>query len=330
MGTDTPHLRTEAPGVHEVSRDDSVARPFFIVGFQRSGTTLLRMMIDSHPEVAIPLDTTGLWARYEQRLDEFGVLSEVESLRRLVESILSEERIRLWETPLTVDDVICASRLPGYPGVIEGFHLAYAQAKGKSRWGDKDPGNMGRLGSVLRWFPDARIVHIVRDGRDACMSLLKQEFGGYDLLQCAESWREQVWWVRQIGRILGESQYFELRYEDLVAEPERSLRPLAEFLGIDWSPDMLEYHRRVDEAVPGEKRHIWPLLDQPPQESARYRWKRDMSPGARICFEKRAGSVLREFGYETLPGAVSGAYLSELGFSLMRIRDAVGRRLRRG
>jgi hypothetical protein len=316
--------------VYEVSRDDPDVQPFFIVGFQRSGTSLLRMMLDSHPEVAIPLDTTGLWARYEQRLDEFGSLSEVESRRRLVESILSDERIRLWETPLTVDDVLDASRRPGFPGMIEGFHRAYAGARGKSRWGDKDPGNMVRLHLVLGWFPDARIVHIVRDGRDSCLSLLKQEFGGDDLLQCADQWREQVWWVRRIGRILGESQYFELRYEDLVEQPERALRPLAAFLGLDWSPEMLDYHRRVDDAVPSDKRHIWPLLDQPPQQSARYRWKREMSPGARTCFEKRAGRVLRESGYETLEGGASGAYLSELGFSLNRIRAAVVRRLRRG
>jgi hypothetical protein len=301
---------------------------FFIVGFQRSGTTLLRLMLDSHPRVAIPLDTTGLWARYEKRLGEFGSLTTTETRRRLIESILADERIRLWETPLSVDEIVNSSNLPGYPGVIDGFYRAYSRARGKSRWGDKDPGNMGRLDQVLRWFPDAKIIHIVRDGRDACMSLIRQEFGGEDLLQCAEAWREQVWWVRRIGRILGESRYFEIRYEDLVEEPERTLRLLVAFLDLEWSPEMLEYHRRVDDAVPGEKRHIWPLLDQPPQKSARFRWKREMSGGARICFEKRAGSVLRESGYETLPGVVSGAYMAELGFTLRRIRDVIGRRIR--
>ena len=315
--------------MHEVSRGIPAVQPVFIIGFQRSGTSLLRMMLDSHPDVAIPLDTTGLWARYEQRLSEFGPLTDLESRRRLVESILSDERIRLWETPLGVDDVIGASRLPGYPGVIDGFQNAYARAKGKAHWGDKDPGNMGRLGSVLRWFPDARIVHIVRDGRDACMSLLKQDFGGEDLLQCAEAWREQVWWVRQIGRILGESQYFELRYEDLVERPEQVLRELVEFLGFEWSPEMLEYHRRVDEAVPDEKRHIWPLLDRPPQRSALYRWKTDMRRGERVCFEKRAGAVLQDLGYETIVGGASGAYGTELNLLLRRVRAAVRDRLRR-
>ena len=304
--------------------------PVFLTGFQRSGTTLLRLMLDSHPELAIPLDTTGLWARYERRLPEFGPLEDSGNVRRLVDALLAEERIRLWEVPLRPEQVIAASRRPGFAGVIEGFHLAYAAHHGKTRWGDKDPGNMLRLASVLRWFPDARIVHIVRAGRDACMSLLKQEFGGDDLLRCAEPWREQEWWVRQIGGILGPERYFELRYEDLVEDPGRALRPLTAFLGLDWSPAMLEYHRRVGAAVPDEKRHIWPLLDRPPQEAARYRWKREMSGGERVCFEKRAGRVLAESGYEVLAGGASGAYRTELALALGRLRAALTARLRRG
>lgn len=303
--------------------------PFFVTGFQRSGTTLLRMMLDSHPEVAIPLDTTGLWSRKERQLGAFGPLEDEANRRRLVESLLAEERIRLWQVPLTVDDVIRASSRAGYPGVIEGFHIAYARSKGKTRWGDKDPGTMVRLPSVLGWFPDARIVHIVRDGRDACLSLLRQSFGGDDLMRCAEQWREQVWWVRQIGGILGEERYHELRYEDLVEDPEAVLRPLARFLDLEWSPAMLEYHRRVEESVPEEKRHIWPLLDRPPQASARYRWKREMSEGERTCFEKRAGRVLAEYDYETLPGGASGAYLTEALLAARRARAAVAGRIRR-
>ena len=93
---------------------------------------------------------------------------------------------------------------------------------------------------------------------------------------------------------------------------------------------MLEYHRRVGDSVPSEKRHIWPLLAQPPQLTACARWKREMSPGARICFEKRAGRVLREAGYETLDGGASGAYSTELRFLVARLYAAIRRCLRRG
>ena len=92
---------------------------------------------------------------------------------------------------------------------------------------------------------------------------------------------------------------------------------------------MLEYHRRVDEAVRAEKRHIWPLLDSPPQPSALYRWKTDMSPGKRVCFEKRAGQVLQDLRYETLSGGASGAYVTELTLSLRRVLAAVAGGMRR-
>lgn len=302
-------------------------RPLFIVGFQRSGTTLLRAMLDSHPDVAIPLDTVGLWARYEDRLDAYGSLADEVQVRRLVGDILEEERLKLWEEPLAVDEVLSQRRRPGYPGIVEAFYLAYAARKGKSRWGDKDPGNMRRLDRVLRWFPDAKIVHIIRDGRDACLSHLRQSFGHSELLPCAVDWREEVWWVRNIGRILGSDSYFELRYEDLVEDTETVLRDLCDFLELPYSESLRSYHERRDEMVPESKRELWPLLAEPPRRDNLERWRTEMSEGRRVCFEKRAGDLLADMGYATLEGRPSGAYLSELGALLGSSFRALRRRL---
>ena len=287
--------------------------PFFIVGFQRSGTTLLRAMLDSHPEVAVPLDTVGLWARYEERLGQYGDLASEAQARVLIEDLLREERIRLWGTPLEADRILECRERPGYAGIIEAFYVAYAEQRGKSAWGDKDPGNMRRLDRILRWFPDARIVHIIRDGRDACLSHLQQSFGHDELFPCADDWREEVWWVRCIGRILGPEQYHELRYEDLVEATEAELRKLCEFLELPYAEQLRSYHERTDEIVPEEKRALWPLLSEPPRRDNLYRWREEMPDGRRVGFEKRAGELLGELGYETLAGHPSGAYLTEMG-----------------
>jgi hypothetical protein len=284
-------------------------------------------MLDSHPEVAIPLDTVGLWARYEDELAGYGDLENEGNLRRLVTDVLAEERIKLWEEPLELDELLEWRRRPGYPGVIEAFYLAYAARKGKSRWGDKDPGNMLRLDRVLGWFPEARIVHIIRDGRDACLSHLRQSFGHGELLPCAVDWREQVWWVRNIGRILGPDRYFELRYEDLVEHTDEVLRQLCDFLDLPYSEALHGYHERRDEMVPESKRELWPLLAEPPRRDNLYRWRTEMSEGRRVCFEKRAGDLLGDMEYETLPGRASGAYLSELGSLVGSSFRAVRRRL---
>lgn len=307
---------------------DTTSRPFFLIGFQRSGTTLLRLMLDSHPDVAIPLDVTGLWDRYERRLDHYGDLTRPSARRALIGDLLAEERIRLWKVPLDIDTVLARWTLPGYPGVIDALCASYAAAKGKRRWGDKDPGNILRIPQVHRWFPDARIVHIVRDGRAACLSHLSQSFGHDDLMECANAWREEVWWSRQMGALLGDELYLEVRFEDLVTDPAAELRRVAAFLELDYTDRMLDYHLRVDDAVPPEKRHIWPLIGEPPRKENATLWRERMSPGTRVCFEKRAGAVLEELGYETTAKPWRGHYGTELRFLLDRVTRAVTRRFR--
>jgi hypothetical protein len=288
------------------------ADPFFIIGFQRSGTTLIRMMLDSHPDVAIPLDTVGLWSRYAARLEEYGDLNVAADRDRLIADLLNEERIALWRMNASVSDVAGAIHKPGWPGIIDAMHCVYASSKGKTIWGDKDPGNMTRIDQLVSWFPGARFLHIIRDGRDACLSQLEQSFGFNDVLPCAVAWREEVTWVRRIGRILGAERYFEFRYEDLVRNPEPALQHICAFLGLPFDPSMLRYHERVADSIPDSKRHIWPLIGEPPRASNAEVWRSRMTPSTRTCFEKRAGPLLAELGYETLPGPASGAYLEEL------------------
>ena len=305
--------------------------PLFVIGFQRSGTTLVRLMLDNHPRLAIPLDVVGLWARYYGRLEHYNRLTADADVESLVRDVLGEERLRLWQVDLTTSDILSQVRGHTFPDVVAAFYLAYAQSKGKSRWGDKDPGNMSRIHLINLWFPDSRVLHIVRDGRDACLSHTRQSFGFDHVLTCADAWREQVEWVRRIGLILGPQRYMEIRYEDLLRSPEETLRDVCSFLALDYSNRMLKYYERVDESIPASKRHIWPLIDRPVQRGNAGRWKSEMSDGLRLCFEKRAGPLLEELGYEVLPGTRSGAYLEEAKLWLHTIRQALRRRLvRRG
>jgi Sulfotransferase family len=307
----------------------SSERPFFVVGFQRSGTTLLRVMLDSHPEIAVPLDVTGLWWRFEAELPRFGDLGADATRRKVVAALLAEPRIELWQVPLTVEGVLAHWSEPGYPGLIAAFYSAYAAHYGKRLWGDKDPGNTTRIDVLDRWFPGCRIIHIVRDGRGACLSHLKQGFGFDDLLACAEAWREEVWWARRMGNLLGPARYCEIKYESLVAVPRDTLDEVCRFLGLGFSDQMLTYPDRLDRSIPAEKRHIWPLIGEGPRADNADRWRTEMSPATEICFEKRAGRVLSEFGYQTTPPPWRGQYGTELRFLAARVVRAVRQRLTR-
>ncbi|MGE0553655.1 MAG: sulfotransferase [Gemmatimonadales bacterium] len=301
-------------------------QPFFVIGFQRSGTTLLRVMLDAHPDIAIPLDVTGLWWRFERQLDRFGDLTEPATRRALLQSLLAEERIKLWQVPLSVDDLLARWTAPGYPGAIAAFYQAYASHHGKPHWGDKDPGNMTRIDVLNRWFPAGRILHIIRDGRGACASLIKQSFGSDDLMECADQWREEVSWVRRMGRLLGPARYHEVRYETLVTEPAAVLQEVCAFLDVRYSDAMLTYPETLDRSIPAEKRHLWPLIGERPQADNADRWRASIGIPEQVCFEKRAGSVLQELGYPTSKEPWRGRYGTEIKFLLARATRAIRQR----
>ncbi|MGD8497252.1 MAG: hypothetical protein PVF05_13855, partial [Gemmatimonadales bacterium] len=116
-------------------------------------------------------------------------------------------------------------------------------------------------------------------------------------------------------------------YEDLVERTDEVLRDVCDFLELPYSDALHSYHERRDEMVPESKRELWPLLAEPPRRDNLYRWRDEMSEGRRVCFEKRAGDLLGEMGYETLPGRPSGAYFAELGALLGSAAGALRRRL---
>ena len=260
-----------------------------ILGVSRSGTTLLKAMLDAHSQVAIPSESyfiPQLWQRHGARPDRDAF---VDDLRRL-------ERIRTWG----VDPDEVRRRLdaqPTFADAIQAIYRTYADAKGKPRFGEKTPLYMQHLGVLDRAFPDARYVHIVRDGRDAALSLLamtrKPRFNlsrprGLGDFACA--WRREV---RAAQRFGSAHPYLELSYEDLVAEPEARLREVCAFLGLEYEPGMLEYHRREDPALYADH----PRLAQPPVRDARS-WRAEMKPADVELFEAIAGDLLSELGYE--------------------------------
>ncbi len=296
---------------------NSFAGPVFVVGFQRSGTTLLRMMLNAHPEIAIPHDSGEFWFDCRDKATtEYRGLRDHAEVRRMVDALLAEPRIKAWQTELPRAQ-LQADPLPSdYPGVMRRFHEVFAQQQGKRMWGDKNTGTLVALDVLNREFPECRIVHLLRDGRDCALSHMSKEYvyGYENVLRAAIEWREQTTLCRKMGAMLPPSRYLEIRYEDLILTPEPTLRNVCAFLGVPYAPQMLEYHAHVSENVPAEKRGLWPLLDKPPVASNVFKWKTGMTAVDRAVFERNAGVLLNELGYETLAGPNRTGRLRELWY----------------
>ena len=275
-----------------------MAPPVIVLGVGRSGTTLLRVMLDRSSELAIPYETffvPQLAHRHGRhpKLDEF--VDDLGRLRTLYDWGITPEDIRpRLREGMTTSEAIAA--------IFE----TYAERQGKPRWGDKTPLYMQQLPLLERLFPDAFWVHLVRDGRDAALSFLELPMGfsgktwaqPRTVAQFGARWRTEILAARRLGRHTG-SRYLELRYEDLVADPERELRRVCEHASLSWEPGMLDHTRVSDAANMPEHRN----LAQPPTPGLRD-WRSQMRPEDALAFEQVAGDLLRSAGYELLePGA---------------------------
>ncbi len=287
----------------------------FVVGVGRSGTTLLRMMLDAHPEMAIPPETHFLPPMIEQ-FSRLRVTPE-----RVLEAIREAPQSGLPESGVDENELLARLRNVkplNAPDSIRAFYGLYAERAGKQRWGDKTPRYVTSLAKLGRAVPEARFVHMIRDGRDVALSTNRRlvELRGSKPVpaeRMAKRWRHRILSARRVEQVQG--RYMEIRYEDLVRDTEPALRGVCEFVELDWDPVMLSYHERAAErlqemnrerergsrrTLTGEERmQAHAMTTKPPQEERIEVWKTEMEEPYREEFEAFAGDLLAELGYET-------------------------------
>ena len=265
------------------------------------------MMLDAHSELAVPPEThfapsvikacrngaspaevTELLASH-RRWDDFGLQT-------------NELRDRLGDR----DQV--SARL-----ALRTFYELYAEHQGKPRWGDKTPAYVNHIALIAGALPEARFVHLIRDGRDVALSIKDLWFGPDSVEGAAEMWAQRIGAGRQQASEL--DRYMELRYEDLVADPEPQLRRICRFVELDWDPMMLRHHEQAParlaemagdlpastgrERREGRRRlEIHAPATAPPSTDRTARWQTEMDAPDVTAFEAVAGDLLAELGYE--------------------------------
>lgn len=275
--------------------------PLILLGVSRSGTTLLRVIVDRSPGIAIPDESFFVPLLARRHGDTIDAARFLDDLARI-------PTIRTWGVPL--EEISARVRTGMRTGdAIAAIYQTYAARAGKSRWGDKTPMYMRHLSLLDRLFPDAQYVHLIRDGRDAALSFLQMPEGSFTRTWAHPStpaefaclWRREVRDARALGLRLGQARYHEARYEQLVADPEATVREICAFAGLPFEPSMLDYTSAVD--VTG-KPHQQRLLT-PPTTGVRS-WRDDMQGNDIAGFEKVAGDLLGELGYEVRTTVSSG------------------------
>jgi Sulfotransferase family len=279
--------------------NDAEHDPFvFVVGCGRSGTTVLRTVLDSHPDLAVSHEGRFVYplsrrrARYE-RPEGFDVDA-------LAGDLLADRAVRT-NLGMDGDDLRVAlggAPVADYPDAVRRIFAYYAARAGKGRYGDKMPAYVLHMPVLAELFPEARFVHIIRDGRDVALSSMAIEGNRLGALDLALNWKARVGTGRADGRTLGPHRYHEVRYEHLVAEPGAEVATLCEFLDLDVDPAMLRFSEQragIPEKVLVNPRHA--RLAEPLSPGTRS-WRTHMGRRDLELFEAAAGPLLSELGYE--------------------------------
>ena len=284
----------------------------FIVGMGRSGTTLLRLMLDSHSELAIGPETE--FAPEVIRACRKGA-TPAELL-----ALLREQR--KWGD-FDLDEAELERRFAAAPKLTGGaalraFFELYAESQGKPRWGDTTPAYVKRMPMISKALPEARFVHVIRDGRDVARSRAKRASDPASPAKAAETWRKRIGKAREQAKRL--DHYLEVRYEDLVTDTEATLRRVVEFAELPWEDGMLRYYERAGERLeeisrdlpaqgakasrPGSERAAaHALAKEPPKADRIAAWREQMSADDVAAFEAVAGDLLAELDYPTVGAA---------------------------
>jgi len=310
--------------------------PMF-VGSGRSGTTLFRNIFDSHPDLAMTHEAHFVlpMALRKRRYERHGGLD----VERFVTDLYANSNfVRQGLDEAAVRAGLAATAPATFADAVRTVFAAYATAHGKPCYGDKTPGYVTHLGLLGVLFPEARFVHIIRDGRDVAMAYLdRSEWGPSTMADAALYWRSRVSRGRATGRQLGAARYREVRYEDLVDDPEAVTRSLCRFLDLGFEPAMLEFHQRGrDFAAATPHPDAFRGLAQPVTKGMR-NWRTQMAPDDVALVETIAGDLLADLGYEVTGAgegfggriAVMGAEVAWTGKRLTSRLQPLIRRVRR-
>ena len=275
----------------------------FIVGCPRSGTTLLRRIVSAHPQIVITPEAHWIPRWFEERR---GLTPEGLVTPELIPALLAHNKFALFRLGSEeLMSLVKRGQPISYASFVTGIFDLYGKVRGKKLVGNKTPDSARRMNTLHALWPQARFVHLIRDGRDVALSLMNWASVRNKKPGTFPTWKDDpvstaaLWWElnvrrgREAAEWLGSELYYEMRYESLVAHPEQECDALCKFLGLRYDDAMLRYHEAFGNADPGlEAGH-----DREPIAPGLRDWRAQMPADDVERFEAAAGALLDELHY---------------------------------
>lgn len=303
--------------------------PIFMIGTQRSGSNLLRLMLNQLPEVAAP-HPPHILQRLMPMVAGYGDLQVQANFMRLVEDVcqLVELNPVPWEgVTLDRQEVARRCRTPSVVALFGAVYDIMAQTRGAQTWCCKSLANINYLSDIENYFRDgAKYIYLYRDGRDVAVSFCKAVVGEKHFYHIAKEWAATQQIALGMRERIGPSRFFGVRYEDITAQPESTMQQLCKFLGYRYTPSMLSFHKTDEAKKAAESSDLWGNVVNPVMSENSRKFLREAAPADVRIFELVAGDVLDALGYDRV-GSERGEK-AEFSVEAIKQFDVENQRLR--
>lgn len=282
----------------------------FLVGSPRSGTTMLKRMVNAHPMITISRETHWI-PRFFEKCKGVDMQGQVKPT--IVKRLFEHKRFpQMKMSPEVLGEIVATNSELSYAELVSKIFDNYARRKKKPLAGDKTPNYVRRLDTLWKLWPQTRVLHIIRDGRNVWLSMRNWRMthraaGAFGTWQESPVLTTALWWKAMVGigsetgRQKKDNLYAEISYEYLVGNPIQGCRRIAAFLDLEYEESMPNYFEGKTHHQAGASANATWL---PPTAGLRD-WRTTMSREEIQLFEGAAGDLLSQFGYELLSNSLS-------------------------
>jgi hypothetical protein len=288
--------------------------PLFIIGASRSGSTMLRLMINGHPGFFIPPEAwfVGELVTHIPNTEPL-TLQNLEQAKKLV---ISHPQWPTWKYPEDqLDRMFSESKGATLPTLIDRLFREVFQLGPQVRWGEKSPRHSHICLQFGHLFPSSQFIHIIRDGRDSCASMLARDWYGSNMIRISRHWSSCVHSALQ-AKQFGPSRYQEVRFQKLLEDPGGELGKLCSFLHVNFHPRMLEFNTLAKRHVDKSEFELHEKLFSPISLMENGKWEQILSFWQEALFWAVAEDAMKAVGNNDQPRMESQRLIPLASFSV--------------
>lgn len=273
--------------------------PIFIIGTERSGTNLLRVILNSHSNIVIP-HPPHIMKNFFKLEGLYRDLAKDRNFKKLINDAVCMVNLHHypWQIRMDKEKIFRSAKERNLINVFFEIYNQYLEKSNKKRWGCKSTFMINHVALVRRYYPEAQFIYMVRDGRDVAVSAKKTIFNHYSVYYVAQLWKKEqqtgIYWLNK----LSEEDILLLKYEDLLNDPQGQIRSLCSFLKEPYEAGLLNFFDTSEAKEGGRLNPAWENTSKQIIKNNYNKFRSELSGKEVELFEAIAAQELDRFSYK--------------------------------